>query len=61
MEIITKEEMFYLRLERARKDLRKRRAFEEKPVVIKTVADLKEKYKGNEELIRALMKKKCIK
>lgn len=58
MEIITNEEFEYLRVKKAQKELRKRQSFQPVLKPVKTIQDLKEKYKGNEELIKALIKSK---
>ena len=58
MEIITQEQFLELKIKRALKDLRKRRACELAKKKPQTIQDLKEQYKGNEALIKALLKAK---
>jgi hypothetical protein len=56
-ETLTIEEYNYLRIERAIKDFQRRNQ-SGVPKTIKTLEDLKEKYKGNEALIKELAKRR---
>lgn len=58
MELVTKEEYLYLRVLKARRDLKKRQSFVPVLKKPKTIQDLKERFAGQENLIKALLKAK---
>jgi len=58
MELITREDFLYFRVLKARRDLKKRQSFQPVLKTVKTIHDLKEKFAGQENLIKALLKAK---